>query len=107
MAKSTPSTPPIQKVHGKPLQELYAGLLQLEGPSAPREIVPELLHSLQEEGLDYHLRTLKRQLQGGIEYVPTLLEFHLTQWVEQKKTPDHQMLLNNLTFTNFSFHVAT
>jgi len=72
------------KVYGAPLQGLYRRLQTTPGIPRQPEILRELSSLLQNEGLEYHLRTLKRQLLGDIEYVPLTLEKIFIQWLDAK-----------------------
>lgn len=71
------------KVFGAPLQKLYKELQVL--PKAPKqpEVIRSMLKQLQERGIHYHARTLKRQLQGDIEYIPEALEETFIGWLEK------------------------
>jgi len=83
------------KVFGAPLQNLYRALLR--SPRAPRQpdLIRALARSLEDQGLKYHPRTLKRQLLGSIEYVPQPLETSLLGWIETHPVTGQKKLVEN------------
>ncbi len=62
------------KILGAPLQRFYQKGLKQEGSSVQSKIIRHLQGSLRQKGQSYHVRTLKRQLNGAIQYIPELLE---------------------------------
>lgn len=75
---------PDQRVFGGPLQEKIR--LLMEHPRAPSwaRLVRDLGEPLEKQGLNYHPRTLKRQLNGKITYVPAGLEHAFEKWIDKK-----------------------
>lgn len=75
---------PDQRVFGGPLQEKIRILM--EHPKAPSwaRLVRDLGDPLEKQGLHYHPRTLKRQLNGKISYVPAGLEHAFDKWIAKK-----------------------
>lgn len=73
---------PAQRVFGGPLQEKVRRLMK--HPQAPSwaRLVRDLDEPLKRLGLAYHPRTLKRQLNGKISYVPAGLERAFEEWLE-------------------------
>lgn len=86
-----------EKVYGKPLQDLYKGLLKL--PASPRqpEWIRNLAQALEKEGFHYHPRTLKRQLLGSIEYIPGRLEETFLDQLKAKPIHGQKKLIENFT----------
>lgn len=71
------------KIHGAPLQKAFGALLKVpEAPSQAR-VLKELQKLLEAKGLSYHARTIKRQLQGDIEYIPQILEDAFFAWLKK------------------------
>ncbi len=83
----------LRKVYGKPLQDLYAKIIRQATAPAPPDLIRALSQFLKRRGLNYHPRTLKRQLLGNIEYVPEALEDALVHWVESQKKSTQQKFL--------------
>ncbi len=84
MKKQSSQETPKTKVYGQPLAQLFSRIQQI--PRAPQsaEILRNLSEALKKHGLDYHSRTLKRQLQGRIAYVPQALETEFLQWIKAR-----------------------
>ena len=74
------------KIHGGPLQKAFAALLKAPQAPSQAKALKQLQGLLQGKGVDYHARTIKRQLQGDIEYIPQILEDAFFEWME--RTPD-------------------
>jgi len=82
--KASPS--PGTKVFGQPLQKLYGQVLDTRGAPTQPQIIRELNQVLNQIGLSYHPRTIKRQLLGKIEYVPEVLENIFVEWVQKQSS---------------------
>lgn len=81
------------KVFGKPLQGLYAKFIKEKGVPCQPDLIREFCHSLSEQGLHYHPRTIKRQLLGNIEYIPEALEKIMVHWIQVQSKLSYQRLL--------------
>ncbi len=83
-SQPSPGPPKKTKIFGRPLQKLYRQLLKVpKAPSQP-QLIQLISHQLHEQGLNYHPRTIKRQLLGNIEYIPEVLESALLHWLEMQ-----------------------
>ncbi len=76
---------PAQRIYGGPLHEQVSRLMN--HPQAPSwaRLVRELNVELQSRGLNHHPRTIKRQLNGKITYVPAGLETAFMAWLNSRK----------------------
>lgn len=81
------------KVYGRPLQDLYQNLIQTPGTPSQPVLIRQLCTALKKQNLQYHPRTVKRQLLGNIEYVPQALEKALVSWIKSQDKPIYKKLL--------------
>lgn len=85
------------KVFGRPAQTLYGGLMKIPKGPVQAQLIRELQSSLKEKGVQYHSRTVKRQLLGNIEYIPEALEEALLGWTRQQPGAVYKKLLRDFT----------
>jgi hypothetical protein len=82
-----------KKVFGAPLQSLYRRLIKLQKAPQQPEIIRTISTILENKGVHYHSRTIKRQLLGNIEYIPESLEETLVDWLKNTPQNEYQSLL--------------
>jgi hypothetical protein len=80
------------KIHGGPLQTAFQTLSRLPEAPAQAEVLRKLHQTLQKKGVSYHPRTIKRQLQGDIEYIPPFLEETFFAWLREAFPKLHDQL---------------
>ncbi len=95
MKKKPSQDIPKVKIYGQPLARLFSQIQRI--PHAPQsvEILRDLSHALEKHGLSYHSRTLKRQLQGRIAYVPLALETEFLHWIKSRLPHESNALIKN------------